>query len=119
MSNNWNWHVKGRTIARLDKVFSVTCKIQAIKTLVQTISSIYLRNDLNNFSNRLSNVTLFIGCVYYIYLTLSPTIIQFFDNRLKMFEEAEYWKFGCQRIVHSIVFKMIVLTLNFTRSANQ
>jgi chondroitin AC lyase len=64
IGNNWDWHVRGRAIARPDNGFHVGYNTQSIRTLAQTIPSIDLRNDLNNFADRLDdrpNATLLIG----------------------------------------------------------
>ena len=53
ISNEWNWHVIGREIARPDNEYTVTYSPQIIRFLAQVIPSIDLRNDLNHFADRL------------------------------------------------------------------
>jgi chondroitin AC lyase len=55
ISNQWDWHVRGRAIARADTGYLVEYKTQEIRALAQVIPSGDLQNDLNNFADRLDN----------------------------------------------------------------
>jgi chondroitin AC lyase len=64
ISNQWDWHVRGRAIARADKAYLVEYNTQHIRALAQVIPLADLRNDLNNFADRLDklpNATPLIG----------------------------------------------------------
>jgi chondroitin AC lyase len=64
VSDDWDWHVRGRAIARADTGDHVEYNTQHIRALAQVIPSIDLRNDLNNFADRLDkkpNARLLIG----------------------------------------------------------
>jgi chondroitin AC lyase len=64
ISNEWDWHTMGREIAVPNIGYIVAYNTHIIRTLAQAIPSTDLRNDLNNFADRLdkrSNATLLIG----------------------------------------------------------
>ena len=64
IDNQWDWHVRGRAIARADKGHLVEYKTQHIRALAQVIPETDLRNNLTNFADRLdklSNATALIG----------------------------------------------------------
>ena len=64
IGNQWDWHSIGRAISRPDDGYIVGFSTEAIRSVAQAIPSIDLRNDLNNFADRLdnkTNATLLIG----------------------------------------------------------
>jgi chondroitin AC lyase len=64
ISNQWDWHSIGRATSRPDDGYIVGFNTSTIRAVAQTISSTDLRNDLNNFADRLDklpNATPLIG----------------------------------------------------------
>ncbi|CAF0777841.1 unnamed protein product [Adineta ricciae] len=64
IDNQWDWHVKGRAIARPDRGYLVFYKSEDIRVLAETIPSVDLRTDLNNLADRLdhqANATALVG----------------------------------------------------------
>ncbi|UJR17812.1 hypothetical protein I4U23_004711 [Adineta vaga] len=55
ITNQWDWHVKGRAITRPDRGYLVPYKTQHIRALAQVIPTINLRNNLLNFADRLDH----------------------------------------------------------------
>jgi chondroitin AC lyase len=55
ISNQWDWHVRGRAIARADQGYLVNYNTDKIRALAQVIPLVDLRYNLNNFADRLDN----------------------------------------------------------------
>ena len=56
IDNQWDWHVKGRAIARADKGYLVEYKTRHIRALAEVIPTTDLRNNLSNLADRLDKL---------------------------------------------------------------
>lgn len=68
IGNQWDWHGIGRSLAEPTAKYNVEFSPQVIRALAQAIPSVDLKNDLDNFADRLdnrSNATALVGNRYF------------------------------------------------------